>query len=363
MTDPDTDWLWAHLPGIDRVALLKPISRQQPAGPSPRDTGVSDGLKKLRRAQDWPALEAAALEALSGACKDLELAAWLTEGWLHQRGAAGLAAGLDLIASYAERYWDSVHPLPEGGDILYRLGPLEWLDRLGADVQILPLSAAAGTPGVAPVTLYDGQKAQYLAQLAIQDPKQHQKLVREQAARDKSERPSITSLEEIDLSLRLTPDDWLLDAAGLFALARAALDRLVLAVGEEDAGNSFSGLPALYAALEGCCAFLDHAVRARSFDAVPEPEPAPDEAAPFLALSLPAEPELAPASIRSRAEAYRRLAEIADYLQRSEPHSPTPYLIRRAIAWGGMSLPALLAELMESGEGDLQRLRRLLGLP
>lgn len=66
--------------------------------------------------------------------------------------------------------------------------------------------------------------------------------------------------------------------------------------------------------------------------------------------------------IRNREEAYRLLALAADYLMRAEPHSPAPYLVRRAIAWGGMSLPQLLTELLD-GDTDIARLRRLLGLP
>jgi type VI secretion system protein ImpA len=67
------------------------------------------------------------------------------------------------------------------------------------------------------------------------------------------------------------------------------------------------------------------------------------------------------APIRSRSEAYRRLTEAADYLQRTEPHSPTPYLVRRAVAWGGMSLGELLQELVQS-DSDLNAIYTLLGM-
>ena len=65
--------------------------------------------------------------------------------------------------------------------------------------------------------------------------------------------------------------------------------------------------------------------------------------------------------VRSRAEAYRRLAEAADYLLRTEPHSPTPYLVRRAVAWGGMSLGELLEELVQT-DSDLKAIYTLLGM-
>jgi predicted component of type VI protein secretion system len=67
------------------------------------------------------------------------------------------------------------------------------------------------------------------------------------------------------------------------------------------------------------------------------------------------------ALIQSREDAYRRLAEAAEYLLRTEPHSPTPYLVKRAVAWGSMPLTELLQELVQS-EGDLQQLYGLLGM-
>jgi type VI secretion system ImpA family protein len=51
--------------------------------------------------------------------------------------------------------------------------------------------------------------------------------------------------------------------------------------------------------------------------------------------------------IRTREQAYETLAQIANFLARLEPHSPVPYLLHRAIAWGGMSLKELLPELVQ----------------
>ena len=65
--------------------------------------------------------------------------------------------------------------------------------------------------------------------------------------------------------------------------------------------------------------------------------------------------------IQTRAEAYRRLSEAADFLIRTEPHSPVPYLVKRAVSWGNLSFGELLVELIEGG-GDHQRILRLLGL-
>lgn len=63
--------------------------------------------------------------------------------------------------------------------------------------------------------------------------------------------------------------------------------------------------------------------------------------------------------IRTRAEAYQRLAEAAEYLLQTEPHSPAPYLVKKAIAWGNMTLDELLPELVRD-ERALQDTMKLL---
>jgi len=55
------------------------------------------------------------------------------------------------------------------------------------------------------------------------------------------------------------------------------------------------------------------------------------------------------------------LAEAADFLIRTEPHSPTPYLVRRAILWGSMSLEELLPELVRN-QSELSDIYRLLNV-
>ena len=65
--------------------------------------------------------------------------------------------------------------------------------------------------------------------------------------------------------------------------------------------------------------------------------------------------------IKSRQDAYRMLEAAAAYLQRTEPHSPTPYLVKRAVTWGQMSLADLMQEILRE-EGDLTRYFSLLGM-
>ncbi|OHC25894.1 MAG: hypothetical protein A3J25_10020 [Pseudomonadales bacterium RIFCSPLOWO2_02_FULL_63_210] len=63
----------------------------------------------------------------------------------------------------------------------------------------------------------------------------------------------------------------------------------------------------------------------------------------------------------SRDEAYRQLALVAEYLAKTEPHSPVPYLINRAVEWGQKQLRDLLTELINA-DPESRRLWPLLGV-
>jgi predicted component of type VI protein secretion system len=100
----------------------------------------------------------------------------------------------------------------------------------------------------------------------------------------------------------------------------------------------------------------------------PEPMIEMQSVDPQLDGTGPTRPEEASAAaspatgaVQSREEAYRLLALAADYLLRTEPHSPTPYLVRRAVNWGKMPLAELLEEYSQDGN-DLRMLRLLLGI-
>ena len=65
--------------------------------------------------------------------------------------------------------------------------------------------------------------------------------------------------------------------------------------------------------------------------------------------------------ITSREDAFRRLAEAAAFLRRTEPQSPVPHLIDRAISWGRMPFDQLLLEMIKDS-GTQNQVRDLLGI-
>src|SRR6266852_2434003 len=87
---------------IDVQSLLEPISRERPAGESLRYEGTYDRIQDARREDDqrlsqgiyktnlkradWEADETVCVEALKSRTKDLQIAGWLLEAWLHLHG-------------------------------------------------------------------------------------------------------------------------------------------------------------------------------------------------------------------------------------------------------------------------------------
>ena len=65
--------------------------------------------------------------------------------------------------------------------------------------------------------------------------------------------------------------------------------------------------------------------------------------------------------INSRAEAYEALAKITAYLMEVDPHSPTPYLLRKAVSFRDMTFADLLTVLVDD-EWHRTNLLKLIGV-
>src|SRR5258705_13352344 len=125
-----------------RDDLLNPIEGENPSGANLRYAPVYDKIKEARRQDDdapqgeWQRERKLADfktvlklggDALATQTKDLQLGAWLTEAMLHQEGFAGLRQGLDLLHGLVEKFWDTLYPEIEDGELELRSAPLEWV--------------------------------------------------------------------------------------------------------------------------------------------------------------------------------------------------------------------------------------------
>jgi type VI secretion system protein ImpA len=357
---------------LDDVAA--PLGPEAPCGTSARHDPVFTEIRLLReeddpglpmrqwerelKRADWAQIERRCIGMLTTRSKDLQIVAWLIESWTRQRGLPGLGRGLALLDSMLRRYWPLLHPVIEAdGDCDARLAPLEWLNEslsVSVRVHVALLQLGGGKPQ--PVTLADWERV---------------------AAADDAAGARAPSGQEGELTRAgvLAAAAW--PDTGIAATRAAAVDsgeslRRVIAFLGAQLGAHAPNLGKLQNVLESIQRVLMQWVpeeRACAGTADPAAVDAGDEEG-AAAAPLPApEDKVAaqarlPAAIpewRGREDAYAALESLADYLTRLEPHSPAPFLIRRAVKWSRMSLPEVLAEVVRE-EGDLNRLVNVLGI-
>ena len=343
---------------------LEPVPGDAPCGPSLRYEGVWDRLRELRREDDaslpagvwqsdlkrgdWAALEHLAGDLLRERSKDLMIAVWLGEAWIRRHGVTGAASALQLLAGLCERYPDTLHPQPEEGDRSWRVFPLEWMVRqysitLLTQTPLFDIDAQEFMH----LTLHDWLQLQQ-RQVQMSDSKQDR--VAAEAAR--------LEYRKLHEKLRQAPEGHLRTTVLGLQAALAALERLEtwsdgwLAESAPSFADLRQTLTSLLAQIEEFVPMSEHISPSDpEHDTLRDGQP--DEAcAPALPLAgMPS----------NREQAYRQLALIADYLARTEPHSPVPYVIRRAVEWGNQPLGELLDELI-SADAESRRLWKLLGV-
>jgi type VI secretion system protein ImpA len=342
---------------VDVEPLLDPISPENPAGESLRYEGTYDAVKEARHADDpslpqgiyereldtadWDEVEHLCVEALETKTKDLQLAAWLLEAWIEKYGFAGCAAGLDLMAGLVEGFWDDLYPPIKEGDVEFRLAPIEWIN-----------TKLSPTLKTVPVTQPD----------VSGEPEEYSLLNWEQADPDDETDEEEPSRNDILTSATLTPTDYYRSLVeGMDGLLDDAqtVERLI---SERCGPESAVGLDNWKETLREVRGFGREILSEREpAEESPDEEEGEEEPA-WMPENADAEPtEVSSVKIRSRAEAYRLLWEAAEFLLRTEPHSPTPYLVKRAVSWGNMSLDELLKELVQSGD-DPDEIYELLGM-
>lgn len=358
--------------------LLEPISRERPCGEWLRYEGTYDQIREARREDDaslpqgvwqselkradWESVESVCIEALGRQSKDLQIAAWLLEAWIHLDGIAGVACGIELMRRMCVAYWDGMYPALDG-EMTARLAPVQWInEKLSRKLRLLKLTQPS-VDDVASFSLADWDAA-------VQRDAEH-----DRASGGSQGATNELTLSRFEQSVSLTQAAWF-DAL-LQAVRKASEEaRLLDGMLDEKTGNLNPGLLKFRHVLETMEQLLaqictNSQPEESAFD--PESQNPVHDSGVTLAAVADARPvreeqevealkvsadEL---SFRTREDAYHVLSMIASYLQRIEPHSPTPYLIRRAVAWGGMEFGELMQELIRdrSEYGELMRLLHL----
>lgn len=349
---------------IDLEKLSSPISEERPAGEYLRYEGTYDRIRDARREDDatlsqgiyktelkkadWRAVAEICTDALEKRTKDLQIAAWLMEAWQRLYGFAGCNAGLQLLHELMERFWDDVHPQLNEGDPEDRVHTFVWVnEKLSMQLKLMPLTSPEAHD-LLPYSFADWETACRLEELAERNPKELQA----------AEANGQVTLVRFQASAMMTGTQFFVELADeLSGTAEAclALDETL----DEKFGRHSPGLERYKETLGTIQHLIADILHAR-----PEASylHAPEEVSVMASETHEPGAEIWSTNpIRSRAEAYWRLTEAAEYLLRTEPHSPTPYLVKRAVEWGSMSLFEVFQQIIRN-EGEMQEINRLLRL-
>ncbi len=320
------------------------------------DSSLTQGDWKIAyKRADWKQVERLCRQALSEQSKDLQLAAWLTEAWIQLHGMVGLHAGTALLLDYCETYWDDLLPPIDPEDPEQRLSPFIWMnDKLYRALGQVLISK----PEILDVEAYTFQQRE--AAWKIEPGSTEERKAEEQAVPTRS---------KVKNSITLTPPAFY---RALRKQIKASLDSLKTL--EEGLDEQFGDQAPSFGKI---VSQLQEFIYSIPKESITEAE-GEHALAPSLLLSVEGQEGDDPVAasggegggelvmgrervIRSREEAYRCLSQAAEYLLRTEPHSPTPYLVKRAIAWGDLSLGELLLELVKD-QHDLLAIYQLLGM-
>ena len=348
---------------IDAEALLAPIPGDSPAGDARAYVrSLREQFEALRQEErpedfddatrpavlkkpDWPKLKQVAQDALRDTAKDVRVACHLLEALAKCDGFAGVCDGLVLLQRLLDECWDRLIPEIEDGDLDSRAAPLaNMLDdpdrglRFPTSVRFIPLLGSQR----------DGAgliECNRLRQSTDQD-----------------------ELKAFDDLVAATSVDLLAARAQAAEGSLAQLKSLV-EVMDRRLGSDAPSLINLGTALTECLQVLREELSRRQppQDTTAEDDAAASDAAeagttadgsPTGNRSAASAPE---GQINSRAQAYAQLKQAADLLQRLEPHSPIPYLVRRAVELGRLPFPALMQQLIRD-TNILTELNRELGI-
>ncbi|MFG0413232.1 type VI secretion system protein TssA, partial [Pseudomonas sp. zjy_8] len=331
-------------------ALFDQIKEARRADPDYLTQG--DWQTDLKTA-DWEQVINLSAQGLAQQSKDLMLVAWLCEGLAQREHFEGITFGLELTEQLLVAFWETLYPTLEDG-LDERAARLSWLKTTLTDI-------AGGLPIIQGqhfgVLRYD--ESRHVENLALQNPKAMQTALNE----------GKINAEIFQRSVALTDTDYLRAKAQQIATSLNACKRL-----QASADRLFGHEAPSFASLADMLSRASQLAEKLLKDRGVELHPAiPEEAQPQTTGANLHEageamnatpPTTAPTALRTtpltRDEAFTMLAGIAQYFKQSEPQSPVPYLIERAIKWGNMPLEGWLSDVIKDNN-VVDNIRDVLG--
>jgi len=394
MATPDT---------LEFDALFKPIDGDSPAGLNLREDysptsayhhikdarmSARDAERILETAYDdeeaasarpnWNPVLNEGQAIIATQSKDIEVAAWLIEALVRDRGFAGLRDGFRLVSELANQFWDGLHPMPDEDGMVTRVMPLIGLNGEDSEgVLIRPINAIPITASGSDreFSTGDHQIASELSEVALDQQKwriEQGAATLAQFSQGVSQTPAEfyqTLLADIDEALAAHQAmtlvlDQRCDEHNAAAAAeaeqsgQARSDMEPVAVPSSNIQNAIASVRATVVRIAADKLAVDappEAPEAALADAA-NPGNQPVDGAP------PAKVASMKAAVANRDQAYQTLLRVAEFFRKTEPHNPVSYLLEQAVRWGRTPLPELMQELIDNSDAR-EHYFRLVGVP
>jgi type VI secretion system protein ImpA len=372
-----------------RDDLLNPIAGGNPSGPNLRYDPVVDKIKDARREDidapqgawkstvkvaDLPLVIKLAGETIAKRSKDLQIAVWLVDAHVRREGFAILPGCFDFLRELITKFWDTLYPEIEDGDVEMRAAPLDWLgSKLEEPIRMLPITSN----GVSWVRYKESRTVGYEGDANTSDKKkiraqqvEEGKLTGEEfdEAVNASPKPfcealvatleqSVESLEALTSLL----DEKFGDVSPSFIKVRTAIEEILkLEQGfvNKKGGPTVTAPPpppepvVVPSPQPASVAAAAAAPAPAPVAAAPPPPPPPAPAAPAPVVYAAASSEPADAD-----DAARRIAHIARWMRSKDVYDISPYLILRGLRWGEIRYngPEIDQSMLAGPDSDLRK--------
>ena len=310
---------------------------------------------------DWLFVATTSETLLKEKTKDIRLLTWLSEAWSNLHGYVGIHKSLELSYRMLERYWDSMYPEIDNGDLDQRLGLLLGL------VNQLPLLIKS-VPVVNQSPYYS---------LIDHEGFLHQQNNRLKYADSSKDVEGVQELEQFDTILSKSPISFQQQNYQDFSQIILQWENLKKVL-DQLMGIDAPSFASIDSQLENIHKTLRKIYKADFFNNSQNSTPHQDEVVENASSSqiqkishengsnsisqnrqvFHAVPQ---SHVQNREQAMQVLQEISDYFEKNEPHSPVSYMLQKTIKWSQMPLHEWLAQVIKS-DSPLESVQELLGV-
>jgi len=358
---------------INFETLLAPVSEDKPSGEYLRYSGIYDEISEARRADkdvpqgewqteikvaDFRKVIGLAVPSLEKDTKDLQIAAWLSEALVNEHGFVGLRDSLKLMSGLQENFWETLHPEIDEGDMEGRANAIAWMEEQASFA--LRKAKITGYTGYSYIDFEDSKRFDIPDNIESLDSTEQARYNELRAQAEKENRVTANKWRAEMAHMRRAFYE---DLNFLIDECWAAYNDINRVIEEKFDRNQAPGMNNLKKSLDEVHSQVKKILEDKRAE---EPDEA-DEAAEGETVEgedgatiRVAGVATASGAIQNRQDALKRLADIATFFQKTEPHSPISYLVQRAVKWGNMPLETWLQDVIKD-ETVIFQLRQTLG--